>query len=138
MEVRLLDHAFLERDGAGERGREAVADTGLHLHGDDVRVDRQAAIDRADHALDLFRRVKFDLVGLPLTLDEIAAIERDGSPTAYEQFVDELLASHHYGERWARHWLDLVRYAESVDLNSYVLRDAWHRVDDFFEANLRQ
>jgi hypothetical protein len=85
-------------------------------------------------ALDLFRRVKFDLVGLPLTLDEIAAIERDGSPTAYEQFVDELLASRHYGERWARHWLDLVRYAESVDLNSYVLRDAWRYRDYVIEA----
>jgi mono/diheme cytochrome c family protein len=60
----------------------------------------------------LLRRVTFDLIGLPPTPDEIAAFLKDDSPDAYEKVVDRLLASPHYGERWARHWLDLARYGE--------------------------
>jgi hypothetical protein len=59
------------------------------------------------------RRVTFDLIGLPPTPAEIAAFEADNSPDAYEKLIDRLLADPRYGERWARHWLDLVRYAES-------------------------
>ncbi len=59
------------------------------------------------------RRVHFDLTGLPPSPEEIQAFEADESPDAYEKVVDRLLASPHYGERWARHWMDLVRYAES-------------------------
>ncbi|SFJ50514.1 DUF1549 domain-containing protein [Planctomicrobium piriforme] len=61
----------------------------------------------------LIRRVYFDLIGLPPTPDEIRNFEQDPSPEAYEHLVDELLARPEYGERWGRHWLDLVRYAES-------------------------
>ena len=61
----------------------------------------------------LIRRVYFDLTGLPPTPDEVDAFVADDSPEAYERLVDRLLASPRYGERWARHWLDLVRYAES-------------------------
>ncbi|REK10214.1 MAG: DUF1553 domain-containing protein [Planctomycetota bacterium] len=61
----------------------------------------------------LLRRVTFDLTGLPPTLEEIDAFLADDSPDAYATVVDRLLASPHYGERWARHWLDLVRYAET-------------------------
>ena len=59
------------------------------------------------------RRVTFDLIGLPPTRDEIDAFALDESPQAKARVVDRLLASPHYGERWARHWLDLVRYAET-------------------------
>ena len=59
------------------------------------------------------RRVTFDLIGLPPTPEEIDAFLADESETAYESVVDRLLASPRYGERWARHWLDLVRYAET-------------------------
>ncbi|MEX0938392.1 MAG: PSD1 and planctomycete cytochrome C domain-containing protein [Pirellulales bacterium] len=59
----------------------------------------------------LIRRVTFDLVGLPPTPEEIDAFLADASPDAFARVVDRLLASPHYGERWARHWLDLVRYA---------------------------
>ncbi|MBB6049922.1 PSD1 and planctomycete cytochrome C domain-containing protein [Armatimonas rosea] len=62
----------------------------------------------------LIRRVTFDLTGLPPTPSEIAAFLADSSPNAYEKVVDRLLASPAYGERWARHWLDLVRYGESM------------------------
>ncbi len=62
----------------------------------------------------LIRRVTLDLTGLPPTPGEIAAFLADKSPGAYEKVIDRLLASPAYGERWARHWLDLVRYAESM------------------------
>ena len=61
----------------------------------------------------LLRRVYYDLVGLPPTPADVQAFLADSSPRAYEKVVDRLLASPHYGERWARHWLDLVRYAET-------------------------
>jgi hypothetical protein len=61
----------------------------------------------------LLRRVTYDLTGLPPTPAEIDAFLADDSPEAYEKVVDRLLASPHYGERWARHWLDLVRFAET-------------------------
>ena len=62
---------------------------------------------------DLLRRVTFDLTGLPPTPPEIAAFLRDDSPGAFSRVVERLLGSPHYGERWARHWLDVVRFAET-------------------------
>lgn len=61
----------------------------------------------------LIRRVYFDLIGLPPTPEQVAAFVNDASPNAFEKVVDELLASPRYGERWARHWLDAARFAES-------------------------
>src|SRR5262249_6764862 len=66
----------------------------------------------ADRAT-LIRRLKFDLLGLPPTPEEVAAFVADRDPLAYEKLVDRYLASPQYGERWARHWLDVVRFAES-------------------------
>jgi cytochrome c553 len=63
----------------------------------------------------LLRRLYFDLIGLPPTRAEVAAFEQDPSPDAYEKVVDRLLASPRYGERWARHWLDVARYADTKD-----------------------
>jgi len=62
----------------------------------------------------LLRRVTFDLIGLPPTPAELEAFLADDSPQAFDGVVDRLLASPHYGERWARHWLDLVRFAETA------------------------
>lgn len=59
------------------------------------------------------RRVSFDLVGLPPTTEQIDAFLRDPSANRHEKVVDTLLASPHFGEKWARHWMDLVRYAET-------------------------
>jgi len=67
---------------------------------------------RADKVT-LLRRATFDLTGLPPTPEEVSAFLADKSPRAFEKVVDRLLASPHYGEKWARHWLDLARYAES-------------------------
>ena len=61
----------------------------------------------------LLRRVHFDLVGLPPTPEEIAAFVAGGSTDALKNAVGKLLARPAYGERWGRHWLDIVRYAES-------------------------
>jgi hypothetical protein len=61
----------------------------------------------------LIRRAYFDLIGLPPSPEEVDAFVADTSPDAFEKLIDRLLASPQYGERWARHWLDLVRYAES-------------------------
>ena len=62
---------------------------------------------------ELIRRASFDITGLPPTLEEVEAFQNDSSPEAWEKVIDRLLASPHYGEKWARHWLDIVRYAES-------------------------
>jgi mono/diheme cytochrome c family protein len=66
----------------------------------------------------LIRRATFDLTGLPPTPEEIDAFLADDSPDAFAKVVDRLLASPHYGERWGRHWLDLVRYADTAGDNS--------------------
>ncbi len=63
----------------------------------------------------LIRRATFDLIGLPPMPEEVDAFLRDKSPEAFARVVDRLLASPHYGERWGRHWLDVVRYTDSMD-----------------------
>ncbi len=68
-----------------------------------------ADVDR----LTLLRRLCFDLIGLPPTIEQIVAMEADDDPASIQCVVDDLLQSPHFGERWGRHWLDLVRYAES-------------------------
>jgi hypothetical protein len=74
----------------------------------------------------LIRRATFDLTGLPPTIEEIDAFVADESPNAYERLIDRLLASPGYGQRWGRHWLDLVRYAESDGYNEDAVRpNAW-------------
>ncbi len=74
----------------------------------------------------LLRRVTFDLIGLPPTPAEIEAFLADPSPDAYEKVVDRLLASTHYGERWARHWMDVIHFAETHGHDQDVPRDhAW-------------
>ncbi len=78
----------------------------------------------------LIRRLSFDLIGLPPTPELVDAFLADKSPRAYEKLVDRLLASPRYGERWARHWLDLARYAESEGFKSDEMRpNAWRYRD---------
>lgn len=61
----------------------------------------------------LARRLSFALHGLPPSYEDVATLERDNAPQAIERYVDRLLASPHFGERWARHWMDVVRYCET-------------------------
>ena len=89
--------------------------------------------------LTLIRRATFDLTGLPPTPAEIDAFLMDESPQAYEKLVDRLLASTHYGERWGRHWLDVVRYADTAgETADYPVPLAWryrNYVIDAFNAD---
>ncbi len=78
----------------------------------------------------LIRRVTYDLIGLPPSPEEVEAFVNDRSPNAWEKVIDRLLASPHYGERWGRHWLDLVRYADSNGLDENVaFANAWRYRD---------
>ncbi|HVR87500.1 MAG TPA: DUF1549 domain-containing protein, partial [Planctomycetota bacterium] len=77
-----------------------------------LKAENLAPAPEADRRT-LLRRLTFDLHGLPPTPMEIEVFEKDASPDAYEKQVERLLAHPRYGERWGRHWLDLVRYAES-------------------------
>ncbi|MBV8452017.1 MAG: DUF1549 domain-containing protein, partial [Deltaproteobacteria bacterium] len=82
----------------------------------------------ADRAT-LLRRVYLDLTGLPPSPKEVDAFVNDKSPDSYEKVVDRLLASPHYGERWARPWLDLARYADSNGYEKDRRRTAWEYRD---------
>jgi hypothetical protein len=83
----------------------------------------------------LIRRASFDLVGLPPTPEEVETFVNDQSPEAYEQLIDRLLASPHYGERWGRHWLDLARFAESHGYEQdYDRPNAYHYRDFVIRA----
>ena len=78
----------------------------------------------------LIRRVTFDLTGLPPTPEEAESFVTDNSPDAYVELVDRLLASPAYGERWARHWLDVVRYGDSQGFERNHFRpNAWRYRD---------
>lgn len=79
---------------------------------------------------DLIRRVTLDLWGMPPSPEESAAFINDTSPEAYDKLINRLLESPHYGEHWARHWLDLVRYADSDGYKADDFRpDAWRYRD---------
>ncbi|MCA9042156.1 MAG: DUF1549 domain-containing protein, partial [Planctomycetaceae bacterium] len=82
-----------------------------------------SAAPAADRAT-LIRRLYYDLTGLPPTPEEVSEFVNSDDPQAYEKLVDQLLESPHYGEQWGRHWLDVVRYADS---------DGW-RKDDYRPA----
>jgi len=83
----------------------------------------------------LLRRVTFDIVGLPPTAEDYRALLADRSPDAYEKAVEKLLASPRYGERWSRHWLDLVRFAETAGHEfDFEIRHAWPYRDYLIRA----
>ena len=78
----------------------------------------------------LIRRLSFDLIGLPPAPERVEQFVRDDDPQAYEKLGDELLASPHYGERWARHWLDIAHYADTHGFERDQLRpNAWRYRD---------
>ena len=82
--------------------------------------------ERADK-VSLIRRASFDLTGLPPDQEDVDEFLSDSSPNSYEKLIDRLLASHHYGERWGRHWLDVAGYADSEGYNDrdLIRQDAW-------------
>ena len=85
---------------------------------------------RADN-LTLLRRASIDITGLPPTPEEVQAMVSDSSPNAFDKAIDRLLASPRYGERWARHWMDLARYADSEGFKSDETRPHVWRYRDY-------
>ena len=77
-----------------------------------LRQNNMSPAPRSDKRT-LLRRLSYDLTGLPPTPAQTQSFLNDNSESAYETMVDTLLASSHFGERWARHWLDLIRFAET-------------------------
>ncbi len=97
----------------------------------------QSGLTRAPQAdrRTLIRRLSFDLLGLPPRPEEVAAFERDSDPQAYEKLLDRYLSSPHYGERWARHWLDIAHYADTHGFERDQRRDhAWRYRDWVIQA----
>lgn len=82
----------------------------------------------------LIRRLYYDLLGLPPTPEQIEAFVESQNEDAYETLVDQLLESPRFGERWGRHWLDVVRYAESVTLRGLIYQQAWRYRDYVIES----
>ncbi|MEY4690644.1 MAG: hypothetical protein RIT19_969 [Verrucomicrobiota bacterium] len=79
----------------------------------------------------LLRRASFDLTGLPPTPEDLRALEHDAAPGAWERAIDRLLARPEHGERWARHWLDVARFAESSGFEHDYDRPGAHHYRDF-------
>lgn len=117
-----------EEDGAGAESGSAVNPIDAFVR-PRLKLEGMRPSPTADRVT-LLRRVYFDLVGLPPSPQEAAAFGADPRPDAYGRLVDRLLASPHFGERWARHWLDVVRFGESqgfeydrIRPNAYLYRD---------------
>ncbi|APW62076.1 DUF1553 domain-containing protein [Paludisphaera borealis] len=90
-----------------------------------LRENKLTPAPEADRSA-LIRRLSFDLIGLPPSPEEVARFVADADPLAYETLVDRLLASPQYGERWGRHWLDVVRFGESEGYETNMPRfNAW-------------
>ncbi len=88
--------------------------------------DKELALNPPADRRTLIRRATYDLIGLPPTPEEVEAFINDPDPKAYEKLVDRLLASPHYGERWGRHWLDVVRFGESIGYErNVIVNDIW-------------
>jgi hypothetical protein len=105
-----------------------------------VRLEQEGMSPKGEATkAELIRRVSLDLTGLPPTLEEIEAFQADDSDIAYEKVVDGLLASPHYGERWASLWMDLSRYADTKGFEKDPERTVWPFRDwviDAFNNNM--
>ena len=112
----------LEKPAVPGDGQQNPIDAFIRDRLQQAGLTRSPAADR--HTL--IRRVHYDLIGLPPTPHEVESFVKDPDPTAYESLIDRLLASPRYGERWARHWLDTIHFADSHGYEHDVGRDnAW-------------
>ncbi|MFP6701774.1 MAG: DUF1549 domain-containing protein, partial [Planctomycetaceae bacterium] len=114
----------------GHASANSAVDAFLLKRLDSAQLQQVGLADRAT----LLRRLHFDLIGLPPTPDQIEHFVNDDSPLAYERQVEQLMASPHFGERWGRHWLDVVRYAESITLRGFLFPEAWRYRDYVVET----
>jgi len=103
------------------------------LIGDQLAAHHLNPLPPADREV-LARRIYFDLWGLPPTVEQIDEFVNDAAPDAWPKLVDRLLASPHFGERWGRHWLDVVRFGESITLRGTIFPEAWRYRDYVIDA----
>ena len=117
----------LSRDAAPRMDRHGSSEVD-RLINQRIRESGLTAAPPADRAR-LVRRLVFDLHGLPPTREQVETFVADSSPMAYERLVDRLLASPRFAEHFARRWMDVVRYAESITLRGFILPQAWRYRD---------
>jgi hypothetical protein len=118
-------------DSLGQTRERISIDTFISARLAEHRLDMTPQADRRT----LIRRLCFDLHGLPPSPERVQDFVNDTDPKGYERLVDELLASPHYGERWARHWLDIVHYADTHGFERDQLRpNAWRYRDYVIES----
>ena len=103
------------------------------------RIERAGLIPAEDaDRYTWLRRVSFDLTGMPPTIDEIRRFQEDTSPLAWTAVVDRLIGSRAFGERWARHWLDLVGYADQIGTSNDVFAEHAWRYRDYVINSLNE
>ncbi|MCR9295263.1 MAG: DUF1549 domain-containing protein, partial [bacterium] len=127
---RPLDAGSLSADDSGSAKTASTIDGFL---AERLQAEQLPSAPQASRAV-LARRLYFDLLGLPPSEEALTAFVEDPSPFAYEELVDRLLASPRFGERFARHWMDVARYADSITLRGFVLPQAW-RYRDYLIAS---
>jgi mono/diheme cytochrome c family protein len=122
-----LRQESLEKNRLPESGKESSG--GFHSIDDFIRAklaEKELTLNPPADRRVLIRRATYDLIGLPPTPEEVEAFENDPDPKAYERLIDRLLDSPHYGERWGRHWLDVVRFGESIGYErNVIINDIW-------------
>lgn len=129
-----IPQSAIHQQAASDVDRGNPIDAFIHERLDHSGIATASAADRRT----LIRRVYFDLHGLPPSPKEVDAFVADSDPDAYEKLVDRLLASPRYGERWARHWLDTIHFADSHGCEHDVFRpNAW-RYRDYVIAALNR
>jgi len=116
--------------GSGRWRSDRVLDRFVEAGWEAAGVVPAGEADRAD----LCRRLALDLTGLPASTEEIDSFLADARPDAWERLVERYLSSPRFGEHWARHWFDVVRFAESVTLRGFVFREAWRYRDHVIDA----
>lgn len=121
----------LNESGPPESGRANPIDAFLDQQLQEKSLTMNPPADRRV----LIRRATYDLTGLPPTPQEVDAFVRDEDPEAYRKLIDRLLASSHYGERWGRHWLDVVRFGESNGYErNFIINTLWPFRDYVIES----
>lgn len=122
----------IEKPAVPDNGNQNPVDAFLSRRLEEKRLAFSEEADRST----LIRRATFDLTGLPPTPKEVKAFLEDKEPGAWERVVDRLLASPHYGEQWARHWLDVAGYSDSEGYNDKdaIRPDAWRYRDYVIES----
>lgn len=131
LEARQKEHWAWHKPKRADRDEDKTIDAYIEERLEAEGIEPAPAADRAT----LIRRLTLDLTGLPPTPEEVQAFVDDPAADAYERLVDRLLASPRYSEKWARHWLDLMRYAESYGHEfDYSIPHAWKYRDYVIRA----